>query len=84
MKVFAMLMLRCTLIMLLFSFLQNETLATLDEWKKWEKWKTSSDSLVEAISKAQVPISLDELSGIRTEFNTFIFEVELELIKKSQ
>uniref|UniRef100_A0A183BWM9 Uncharacterized protein n=1 Tax=Globodera pallida TaxID=36090 RepID=A0A183BWM9_GLOPA len=56
--------------------------------------------VINEISTAQVPISLDDLSGIRQikktfdnmsiakefekEFNTFIFEVELELTKQNK
>uniref|UniRef100_A0A914H009 Uncharacterized protein n=1 Tax=Globodera rostochiensis TaxID=31243 RepID=A0A914H009_GLORO len=41
MKIIVMLMLRCALIMHLSSFLQNGTLATLEELKALQKWETS-------------------------------------------
>uniref|UniRef100_A0A914HJ06 Uncharacterized protein n=1 Tax=Globodera rostochiensis TaxID=31243 RepID=A0A914HJ06_GLORO len=76
MKVFALIMLRCTLIMLWFSLVQNGTLATL------AKWETSFRSLVDGIfTAAETPLDKFITKRIRTEFNTFMFELQLELIK---
>uniref|UniRef100_A0A183BI50 Uncharacterized protein n=1 Tax=Globodera pallida TaxID=36090 RepID=A0A183BI50_GLOPA len=99
MKLFAMLMLRFEIVMLLYSLFQSVTLVTLHEVHKCEEWKKSCQEVINEISTAQVPISLDDLSGIRQikttfhnmsiakefekEFNTFIFEVELELTKQA-
>uniref|UniRef100_A0A914HMC0 Uncharacterized protein n=1 Tax=Globodera rostochiensis TaxID=31243 RepID=A0A914HMC0_GLORO len=110
MKLFAMFMLRFELVMLLYSLLQNVTLATQQQLNEWEEWKKTSVSLVKAISEAQVPISLGDQRGIaqiketfgamdlklselskgsiakefEKEFNTFIFEVELELTNQAK
>uniref|UniRef100_A0A914HLF4 Uncharacterized protein n=1 Tax=Globodera rostochiensis TaxID=31243 RepID=A0A914HLF4_GLORO len=64
MKMFAMLMLRCVLIMHLFSFIQNGTLATLEELAALEKLETSCLILVGGILIAQEPMTLDDLSNI--------------------
>uniref|UniRef100_A0A183BI53 Uncharacterized protein n=1 Tax=Globodera pallida TaxID=36090 RepID=A0A183BI53_GLOPA len=134
MKLFAMLMLRCALVMLLSSFLQNGTLAVLDEWNKLREWATPCQEVIkempleinqkldlllekvnefpiggmEELSKRrlQKPLKIaignykkleDEhkkgehsaerhsiVKGIYKEFNTFFFEVELELIKQDK
>uniref|UniRef100_A0A914HME1 Uncharacterized protein n=1 Tax=Globodera rostochiensis TaxID=31243 RepID=A0A914HME1_GLORO len=68
MKVFALIMLRCALVMLLSSLLQNGTLATLGEWEKscqeLKEWAALCQLYVIPISFSLGLITLDDLSNI--------------------
>uniref|UniRef100_A0A914HIZ7 Uncharacterized protein n=1 Tax=Globodera rostochiensis TaxID=31243 RepID=A0A914HIZ7_GLORO len=77
MKLFAMLMLRCALVMLLSSLLQNGTLAlNLEEYLKsyWQlaKWENSCRSFVGPVSKWDEKITLDDPTDIHQINQAFL------------
>ncbi|KAI3413170.1 hypothetical protein GPALN_010671 [Globodera pallida] len=88
MKVFAMLMLRCTLIMLLSSLLHNGTLANLQEWaascQKLEEWAALCHQVVDISIPHELRTSLTTSGPGHLQMYRAIntFELMLERVNK--
>uniref|UniRef100_A0A914HIY7 Uncharacterized protein n=1 Tax=Globodera rostochiensis TaxID=31243 RepID=A0A914HIY7_GLORO len=85
MKLFAMLMLRCAFVMILFSFIQNGTLADLDKWKKFQKWSTQCQEMINELFKAveEKPSDINQkLDLLLKKVNEFPIGGMVELLKR--
>ncbi|KAI3416526.1 hypothetical protein GPALN_006067, partial [Globodera pallida] len=85
MNVFIMFMLRCVLIMHLSSFLQNGTLATLEELKALQNWETSCLRTFINVTSAVRGELLDDPSNIpqiKQKLNAMLDKVKVFPLKK--